>query len=171
MFTAYIINVAERRAKGVEIGFWPWDRGSRVVTRIERQTSGAAVPKSLNTLGKLLSNAVTYDPFDRLVCATNSGSPLSTDEWEPRRWLMNLGLAQAVQLHGEAAVRSRLNKTRNAKRFFDQYSDLLRSGPCGPARQDIVNIYRASTRKQLNIPEPDETGQLVYPLGGLCWRL
>jgi hypothetical protein len=164
-------KVAEKRARGGELGFWPWDTGSRVVTRIERQCTGRAVPKKVSTFGKFLCNAVGCDPFDRLICAENTDIPPSTDDWEPRRWLMNLGLARAVQLHGEATVRARLNRTRNAKRFFDQYSDLLRSGAPGPSRKDLVTIYRGSTRKQLNIPERDENGDLIYPLGGRSWNL
>ena len=164
-------KVAEKRSKGEELGFWPWDKGSRVITRIERQCTGRIVPKKLSTLGTFLSNVVRYDPFQRLVCAPNTGSPPAMEEWEPRRWLMNLGLARAVHQQGEAAVRTRLNKTRNAKRFFDHYADLLRGGDQGPSRQDLVELYRSSTRKQLNIPERDQNGNVTYPLGGQCWLL
>jgi len=165
-------RLAEKRAnkKDVVLHDWGSKRLTLVVTRVERQCNRKVIPNCLSTLGALLDNAVNFDPFKNLVLTATHSMP-STDTWTPQRWLMSLGLACAVHQHGETAVRSRLNKTRNAKRIFDQYSELLGSGALGPTRELLVRLYRNTTRRQLNVPSRGANGELVYPLDGLMWTL
>jgi hypothetical protein len=57
----------------------PW----RILTRVERQCTSRAIPRTLATLGALLENAAKFDPFDRLVCAANTACAPSTEDWTP----------------------------------------------------------------------------------------
>ena len=132
-----------------------------ILTRVERQCSGRAVPKTMSRLGGLLSNAETADPFCSLILSPGGGVH---DEggWGAQKWLMNLGLRAAVQQYGEIEVRSRLNcMCRNANRVFARYSDLLRAGPAGITSEQLRQLYAISTVRQMN---QHHGGQ--YPMGG-----
>ena len=132
-----------------------------ILTRVERQCSGRAVPKNMSRLGGLLSHAEGADPFCSLTLSPGAGVQ---DEggWGAQKWLMNLGLQAAVQQYGEIEVRSRLNRmSRNANRVFAKYSDLLRAAPAGITNDQLRRLYAISTSRQLNRPREGQ-----YPMGG-----
>jgi hypothetical protein len=143
-----------------------------VVTRVERQCNGKAIPRDLSTLGGLFEHAAEVDPFPALVCRQTNTDRIASDNWPPQRRLMKLGLAAAVQELGEATVRARLNRTGgNAKRIFDRYSDLLRSVSAGVTVAELRDQYRRRTIRQLNWPVVGVDGKLTYPAGGLTLTL
>jgi hypothetical protein len=120
------------------------------VTRIERQCTGANVPREARTLGELMSNVLEYDPFERLILHDTEGTS-TTDGWDAQKLIGCLGLRALVQEAGSvAAARKRLNELsgRKASRYFDQYSDLLNAPP-GITRSSILQLYRQSTERQL----------------------
>lgn len=143
-------RVAETLPRGDALSFW--SSPDLVLTRVERQCSGPSVPPRLKTLGLLFENGHLIDPFPNLICSSRAPTIPDMDRWTPRKWLMSLGLAYAVHEYGEAAVRSRLDRHRNANRTFRDYSDLLDVGPLGPTAEDLRNLYRVSTIAQLNPP-------------------
>jgi hypothetical protein len=165
-------RIAEKRERKEEVLYPGMHTGAPVpvITRIERECRGRKIPAEVHTLSRLFDNAEDFDPFQNLVL-TPGGRSSATDDWDPKRWLMNLGLAYAVQQLGEAAVRSRLNRDRNAHRFFPKYTELLQAGLPGPTREHLRNSYRNSTVLQLNQPRPGPDGELVYPAGGPVWTL
>jgi hypothetical protein len=80
---------------------------------------------------------------------------------------MNVGLATVVKEFGEATVRARLNRAGgNAKRMFDKYSQLLRSGSPGVTVEQLREVYRNGTIRQLNLPVHEPDGATGYPQGG-----
>ena len=166
-------RVAEKRHRGAETLYDGMSLGAPVpiVTRVERQCSGRAVPKDVATVGALLEHASTVDPFPALWCREkNDGSP-STEGWPPQKWLMNEGLAAVVQRYGEATVRARLNRGRNAMRIFSRYSELLSENSTGVTADRIHEIYRFGTVKQLNIPVRGPDRELQYPADGVVLTL
>lgn len=163
-------RIAEKQFRKEDVLYHEMHLGSPepTVTRIERQCTGKGVPRELATLGAVFENAEDFNPYETLVLSDGIAEP-RTDAWKPQRWLMNLGLAYAVQQLGIAAVRSRLNKSRNATRYFEKYSELLNSSACGPTVEDLSRSYKASTTLQLNIPRRGSDGDLLYPAGMLSW--
>jgi hypothetical protein len=169
-------KIAEKRQRGEEILYTGMFTGGPVpvVTRIERQCNGRAVPKDLATLGALIDHGGKCDPFQNLVCTVGAKTIPCTEDWLPQRWLMNLGLACAVQRFGEASVRSRLNRTgngNNAQRVFSKYSELRIDAGTGISREQLCELYRASTIRQFNRPKTEEDGSITYPQGGRVFKL
>jgi hypothetical protein len=166
-------KVAERRAHGVEVLYDGMFSGAPAptVTRVERQCSGSAIPREVGTLGALFEHGADVSPFPKLVCRRTGAEFVSTEDWKPQKWLMSLGLESAVQDLGEAVVRARLNRTGNANRMFEKYSDLLRFKSPGVTEERLRDIYRRSTIKQLNIPRTGSDGKIHYPAGGVVLTL
>jgi hypothetical protein len=133
------------------------------VIRVERQCSRHAVPKQLATLGALFEHGADLNPFPNLEFAKTEVKSVSTAGWPPQKWLMSQGLATAVQEQGRAAVRARLNQSGNANRVFRQYSGLLSTESPGVTDEQLRNIYRSGTIKQLNLPSTDSDGEVSYP--------
>jgi hypothetical protein len=166
-------RVAEKRARGAEVLYDGMSSGAPapIVTRVERQCSGRAVPKEVATLGDLFEHGADLNPFPNLVCRKTEVKYLSTEDWKPQQWLMSLGLASAVQELGEAVVRARLNQAGNAKRYFEKYSDLLHVYAPGVTVEGLRDIYRKGTIRQLNIPRTGPDGKILYPAGGFVLLL
>ena len=164
-------KIAEKKVRGREI--LSWRQGllgtattEPVLTRVERQCSGRAVPRALDSLGKLLDGAADFDPFKNLALRAGKSNP-AAESWPPQRWLMNLGLMEAVKALGEPAVWQRLNRNGgNAKRLFKKYSEFLCATTEGIIGEQLRELYRVSTMYQLN--RPTERG---YPQGGLVMSL
>ncbi len=143
-----------------------------IVTRVERQCTGKAIPKNLSTLGGLIEHAADADPLPALVCSQTGTDRIAHDNWPPRKWLMSLGLAAAVRDFGEAEVRARLNRSGgNAKRVFDNYSDLLLCDSVGVTEAQLRDEYRRGTIRQLNVPVEGPDGEITYPAGGFSLTL
>ena len=162
-------RVAEKRERGADILYAGMFSGAPtpIVTRVERQCSGKAIPQQLSTLGGLFEHGADADPFPGLICSPTSTEGLADDAWSPHKWLMNVGLATVVKEFGEATVRARLNRAGgNAKRMFDKYSQLLRSGSPGVTVEQLREVYRNGTIKQLNLPVHEPDGATGYPQGG-----
>jgi hypothetical protein len=123
------------------------------------------VPTAVNTLGKLLLAAEDFDPFQYLVLTGAKGMP-DTTAWNDQKWLMSLGLRHAVDLYGLSVVKSRLNRSGNASRFFRSYAELLDADARGITGEQLRVLYRQSTVKQLNQPKNG-----VYPKGGMLHSL
>ena len=166
-------RVAEKRERGAEVLYDGMFSGAPVptVTRVERQCSGRAIPKDLATLGGLFDHAAATDPFPGLLCRETEDECVSTEDWPPQKWLMSVGLATVVKQLGEATVRTRLNRTGNANRFFSRYSDLLRADSAGVTADRLREIYRNGTMKQLNLPVLGPDGKVRHPWGGLLFTL
>jgi len=123
-----------------------------LVTRIERQCRGAGVPSPLATVGLVFKNALAFQPFDRLEIDELRPEP-ETKNWDPQRWLMNLGLQTAVRQFGRTQVRQRLQRSGNAWRIFKNYGELLKTDDGFAVRVSNLQIgYQYSTREQLNLP-------------------
>jgi hypothetical protein len=162
-------RVAEKQERRVEILYSGMYSGAPVptVTRVERQCSGRAIPKDLSTLGGLFEHAAAADPFPGLVCTETKDAHVSTEDWNPQKWLMSVGLATAVKQFGEATVRARLNRAGgNANRLFSQYSELLRADRAGVTADRLREIYRNGTLKQLNLAVLGPDGKVSQPWGG-----
>lgn len=122
-------------------------------------------------MGELFEHGADLNPFPNLACRKTEVKSVSTEDWKPQQWLMSLGLASAVQELGEAVVRARLNQTGNAKRIFEKYSDLLHIDSPGVTEEDLRDIYRKGTIRQLNIPRTGTDGKIHYPAGGVVLLL
>jgi hypothetical protein len=166
-------RVAEKRARGEEVLYNGMFLGAPppTVTRVERQCSGRAIPREVETLGALFEHGADLNPFPNLVCRKSDVDSVSTEDWNPQKWLMSLGLASAVNELGEATVRARLNRAGNANRVFERYSDLLGAGSPGATEERLRDIYRVGTIKQLNIPRTGSDGKIEYPAGGVVYTL
>jgi hypothetical protein len=55
--------------------------------------------------------------------------------------------------------------------MFDKYSQLLRSGSPGVTVEQLREVYRNGTIKQLNLPVHQPDGTTRYPQGGLALTL
>lgn len=161
-------RVAEKLARGAELLYPGVELGAPapIITRVERQCSGRSIPKAVGSLGALFENAAEIEPFPGLVCRKAEGARISHEDWAPQMWLMSLGLATAVRELGEAIVRARLNRRGNAARIFDRYSGLLRADSPGVTAQQLREVYRRSTVRQLNLPIVGEDGTIRYPAKG-----
>jgi hypothetical protein len=161
-------RIAEKLERGADVLYRGMNMGAPVpiITRVERQCTGRAIPKNLATLGGLFENAATADPFPALLCRDTDDGPLAADDWPPQKWLMSVGLATVVKELGEATVRARLNRTGNAKRLFDRYSDLLHADSPGVTVDRLREIYRKGTIRQLNFACVGPDGVISYPAGG-----
>ena len=166
-------RVAEKRARGADVLYYGMFSGAPAptATRVERQCSGRAIPKNVATLGGLFEHAADVNPFPNLICTQTDDGEISTDNWTPQMWLMSVGLASAVRELGEATVRARLNRTGNANRFFEKYSDLLHIDSPGVTEDRLREIYRKGTIKQLNLPRTGADGKVRYPAGGFMLTL
>jgi hypothetical protein len=166
-------RVAEKRARGADVLYDGMFSAAPAptVTRVERQCSGRAIPREVATLGALFEHGADVIPFPNLVCRRTEVKYLSTEDWKPQQWLMSLGLESAVQELGEAVVRARLNRTGNANRIFEKYSDLLHIASPGVTEERLREIYRRGTIKQLNIPRTGSDGKVHYPAGGIVLTL
>ena len=167
-------RIAEKKKHGKEILHAGLSSGvpSPIVTRVERQCTGRSISKEFRTLDGLIKHAADVQPFPQLVCSHTVAERVADDNWPPRRWLLNIGLATAVRQYGEATVRARLNRGgKNAKRFFEQYSDMLRSDQPGVTAEQLREIYRSTTIRQLNVPVTGPDGEARYPAGGFVLTL
>jgi hypothetical protein len=167
-------RVAEKRERGADILYAGMFSGAPtpIVTRVERQCSGKAIPQQLSTLGGLFKHGADADPFPGLICTPTSADGLADDDWSPQKWLMNVGLATVVKEIGEATVRARLNRAGgNARRIFEKYSQLLRSDSPGVTVEQLREVYRNGTIRQLNLPVEELDGVTRYPQGGRTFTL
>jgi len=119
------------------------------ITRIERQCTTLCVPKEVGTLRALLSAAVTFDPFARLVLHGGDGKP-TMEGWDAQKWLCCLGLKAAVDETDIPTVRKRLNSLsgKKASRYFERYGDLLNDQP-GVSKAHLLKYYLQTTQGQL----------------------
>jgi hypothetical protein len=167
-------RVAEKRERGADILYAGMFSGALapIVTRVERQCSGKAIPQQLSTLSGLFKHGADVDPFPGLICTPTSTDGLADDDWSPQKWLMNVGLATVVKEIGEATVRARLNRAGgNARRIFEKYSQLLRSESPGVTVEQLREVYRNGTIRQLNLPVHEPDGATRYPQGGRTFTL
>ena len=92
-------RVAEKRARGADVLYDGVLSGAPAptLTRVERQCSGRAIPREVETLGALFEHGADMSPFPNLICRKTDVKYFSAEDWKPQKWLMSLGLASAVQ--------------------------------------------------------------------------
>jgi len=122
-----------------------------VLTRVERQIAGGRLPEEVANVKLLRHNALTFDPFLRLQIARGGMQEPSEHCYPIDKYMAGMFFRGRVRSEGLALTRSWLNRVTNghAARTLETYADFLPPEDQGISREEIFELYRDSTRRQL----------------------
>jgi hypothetical protein len=125
--------------------------GSVVVTRVERQLRGRAIPDEIATLGLLMQNAADFNPFDHLVVMSSGKPEPNPDDYDLGDYLRGIGARALIDRSGLAEFRKFVNlrSKNNAAKVFRQIKDFLPVDVDDFAMPDLTNLYQQGARRQL----------------------
>lgn len=124
---------------------------NEVLTRVERQCGGGRVPKQIDTLGKLASNAVIFNPFETLkIRAETRASEAIADEYRGGDYFNAQALLRLIEKRGLAEARRTIHEktSGNASRFLKRL-DRLVMGASQAENLDLYAEYQRSVTQQL----------------------
>jgi len=120
-----------------------------VLTRVERQIGGNAVPKELESLGGLFENAICTNPFAK-IHFVEAITPPSLEGIPPAKYMDALGLHYLLNVQGYSIqqIKKEFNKRgRRGKEILDRLLPVLSDE--GRPHPDLFRLYRDSLVPQL----------------------
>ncbi len=123
----------------------------RLKTRVERQLSQAAIPDEIATLGGLMRNGVSQDPFATLRGRSNTETVPVIHRGHAVQSLEAIGFYHCVQIYGWKATRQMLNAAShgNASKIVKAVMPYLPSAPVESWKSDLLTNYRQGIMEQL----------------------
>lgn len=122
-----------------------------VVTRVEHQYGGRGLPKEIDTVGSLLANATTFNPFKALQIRPGTcASERIADEYEGIKFFKAQTVLRLKEKYGLTGARRIISEKTagNASRFFKGLEALI-AAMSQPEDLDLFAEYRRSTAEQL----------------------
>ena len=121
------------------------------VLRFERQLRIGRIPSQLETLGDLVRNVATFNPFPRVVIYPGGKAEPNRDEYPVRKLLEGLGLRQMILNQGLGRTTAWISQRSggNANRAVQRLSDFVPADPAGFELPNLLARFQRSISRQL----------------------
>lgn len=122
-----------------------------VITRIERKYGNRLVPQALSTIGGLLTNALSFDPFNNVVLCPPLTKEPDLEKLGLRRYRKAITWQFEVSKYGFNTAHKRLSKCGNVIRELSEIKAAFESLGEVPAvtKETLLELYQTSTKNQL----------------------
>jgi hypothetical protein len=126
--------------------------GRLVLTRVERQIRSGRIPTEFKTFGSLCANAMTVDPFSRVLIVSGGKPELCINDHPIRDYLEGLGLRHLILEIGLAGTWAALGARSggNVGRIFRRLKSFIPTDPEDFEMPNLFDLYRKSLHRQLS---------------------